>query len=122
VILHGYWRSTGDLDIWVKRTEENYLKLTRAYYEFGLPLLDMTKANFLSPADFNVFTYGIPPVAIDVLTEVKGLEFASAFENSVAYDIDGLKVNVLSLKHLIEAKKASNRPRDLETKMTSKTY
>ena len=27
VILHGYARTTGDMDIWVERSTENYLKL-----------------------------------------------------------------------------------------------
>jgi len=35
VILHGYPRTTGDLDIWVKRTKENYACLQRAFNEFG---------------------------------------------------------------------------------------
>ncbi|SHL65976.1 hypothetical protein SAMN05444266_104307 [Chitinophaga jiangningensis] len=36
VILHGYRRVTGDMDIWVNRTKENYLKLAEAFMEFGL--------------------------------------------------------------------------------------
>jgi len=31
VILHGYSRTTGDMDIWVKKTKENYLKIGRAF-------------------------------------------------------------------------------------------
>lgn len=27
VIYHGYNRTTGDIDIWVKKTEDNYRKL-----------------------------------------------------------------------------------------------
>jgi len=27
VILHGYSRTTGDMDIWVERTKENYIKI-----------------------------------------------------------------------------------------------
>ena len=27
VILHGYSRTTGDMDLWVERTKENYLKI-----------------------------------------------------------------------------------------------
>lgn len=38
VILHGYRRVTGDMDIWVKRSKENYAKLVRAFAEFRLPL------------------------------------------------------------------------------------
>jgi hypothetical protein len=35
VIIHGYnQNSTGDMDIWVNRTEENYQKITKAFAEF----------------------------------------------------------------------------------------
>ena len=35
VILHGYVRSTSDMDIWINRTEENYHKLMKAFLDFG---------------------------------------------------------------------------------------
>ncbi|GAA0526299.1 hypothetical protein LX66_0460 [Chitinophaga japonensis] len=31
VILHGYRRPTGDMDIWVNPTRENYEKLVKAF-------------------------------------------------------------------------------------------
>ena len=31
VILRGYSRSTGDLDVWIERTPENYKKLLLAF-------------------------------------------------------------------------------------------
>lgn len=43
VILHGYSRTTGDMDIWVERTTENYQKLKRAFDQFGMPVFDMTE-------------------------------------------------------------------------------
>ena len=45
VILHGYSRTTGDLDIWVRKTEDNYKRLLNAFYAFGLlqmPLQSMS--------------------------------------------------------------------------------
>lgn len=42
VILHGYRRVTGDMDIWVNRTQKNYRKLVTAFNEFRLPVFDMT--------------------------------------------------------------------------------
>ena len=41
VILHGYRRVTGDMDIWVDRTKENYSRLTKAFDEFALPVFDI---------------------------------------------------------------------------------
>ena len=35
VIIRGYSRSTGDIDIWVNKTEENFIKLQKAIKAFG---------------------------------------------------------------------------------------
>jgi hypothetical protein len=48
VVLHGYSRSTGDMDIWVDRTADNYRRISRAFLEFGMPMFDMTEKNFLT--------------------------------------------------------------------------
>ena len=46
VIYHGYNRTTGDLDVWVNPTKENYRKLILAFNKFGLSLFDMTEELF----------------------------------------------------------------------------
>lgn len=48
VILHGYSRTTGDLDILVERTKENYHRIEQAFSIFKMPLFDMTEDNFLN--------------------------------------------------------------------------
>lgn len=114
VIIHGYSRTTGDMDIWVRKTQENYRKITLAFLQFGMPLFDMSEDNFLNHPDWNVFSYGRSPVAIDIMTEVKGLDFDSAFEKSKLYDDGGLKIRTLHRNDLIYAKKASRRSKDLD--------
>jgi hypothetical protein len=114
VILHGYRRTTGDMDIWVNPTEDNYLKITKAFYDFGLPLLEMTKINFLDVTKFDVFSYGRPPVCIDILTAVKGCNFNDAFEQSEIFMEDDLPIRFINLSILRMAKKASGRFKDLD--------
>ncbi len=114
VILHGYNRTTGDLDIWVEATEENYAKLVSALHRFGMPVFDMSLQNFLSPKSFDVFTFGVPPVSIDILLQVKGLEFADVWPHSKWTEVDHTKVKLIDLESLIAAKKASGRYRDLD--------
>jgi hypothetical protein len=48
VVFHGYSRTTGDMDIWVKRNKNNYDKLVKAFTEFGMSVFDMTEQNFLN--------------------------------------------------------------------------
>lgn len=114
VIIHGYSRTTGDMDIWVRKTKENYIKLEKAFYQFGMPVFDMTEFNFLHHPEWNVFSYGKSPVAIDIMTEVKGLDFDQAFNQSKIYDDGGLNVRTLHKNDLIDAKQASKRSKDLD--------
>lgn len=58
VILHGYTRTTGDLDVWVNPTAMNFKKLHQACFEFGLSLDDLTEDNFLRNDDIDVFSFG----------------------------------------------------------------
>lgn len=112
VILHGYSRTTGDLDVWVEKSAVNYQRLVNAFSAFGMPLFDMSAHNFLSNPAMDVFTFGRQPVAIDVITQLKGLDFIEAFEAATAVEVDGLPVRLIQYHHLIEAKKAAGRPRD----------
>ena len=114
VVLHGYNRTTGDMDIWVEPTEENYKKLKQAFDQFKLPVFDMTLEKFLNIEQYDVFTFGRPPVAIDIMTKVKGLEFSKAIGKSEWFELEeSFKVRALTLNDLIKAKKASGRLKDL---------
>lgn len=121
VILHGYRRVTGDMDIWVNRNKDNYSKLTKAFAQFGLPVFDMTESKFLDVDAVDVFSFGRPPVSIDIITRLKGVEFNDAFSQSVQFDEDGLSIRFLHLNNLIQAKKAAGRHKDLDDieKLTS---
>jgi hypothetical protein len=86
VILHGYRRVTGDMDVWVNRTKENYSRLIRAFSEFGLPVFDMTESKFLDTDFADVFSFGRPPISIDIITKLKGVDFDDAFSQALQFD------------------------------------
>lgn len=113
VIIHGHARNTGDLDIWVERSEKNHALLKQAFQHFGMPVFDMTLENFLNVKKFDVFSFGTPPVCIEILTKLKGVEFDEATSTSEVREIDGIQVKVIHLNQLIQAKKAAGRPKDL---------
>jgi hypothetical protein len=112
VIIHGYNRTTGDLDIWVNKTRGNYQRIADAFSNFGMPLFDMTLNNFLNSSEFDVFTFGRPPVAIDLMTEVKGVNFKKSYQDRIIKNIQGIPINIISRDNLKKAKKASNRAKD----------
>jgi hypothetical protein len=113
VILHGYSRTTGDMDIWVERSKDNYLKLKQAFIQFGMPVFDMTEENFLYHPAWDVFTFGKPPVAIDLMVKLKGLDFDEAFNRSVIFSDEELQVRTIHKNDLIQAKKSAGRNKDL---------
>lgn len=112
VIIRGYSRSTGDMDIWVHKTEVNFQKLQQAIQHFGLPSNAMTPQTFFSD-QYDVFAFGKPPYAIEIMTTVKGLDFPSAYKTSTVEIVNDIPVRVIHLKQLIEAKKAAGRNKDL---------
>jgi predicted nucleotidyltransferase len=114
VLIYGYSRNTGDMDIWVNCTEENYQKLEKAFAEFGMPVFDMTKENFLSNKDMDVFKFGVPPVSIDILTAAKGLVFDETYKNIEIRDIEGLDVKLIHINDLLRAKAATGRAKDID--------
>jgi molybdenum cofactor biosynthesis enzyme MoaA len=61
-----------------------------------------------------VFTYGIEPVSIDVMKNVKGLNFEKVFNSSQIFMDDDLPVRFIGYQQLLEAKKASGRYKDLD--------
>jgi hypothetical protein len=114
VILHGYSRTTGDIDIWVERSLTNYQKIKAAFLQFGMPVFDMTEENFLKHKNWDVFTFGNPPSAIDLMVAVKGLDFKESFEKAVKFEDDDLIIRTIHKDDLINAKKAAGRPKDLD--------
>lgn len=114
VILHGYSRTTGGMDIWVESTESNYTKLEIAFKLFGMPVFDMTRDKFLDVQKTNVFSFGVEPRQIDVLTNVKGLQFSAAIANAQLVKVDGIQFKMLSREDLLVAKRAAGRHRDLD--------
>ena len=112
VIAHGHHRTTGDMDIWVNKTSENYQKLLAAFRDFGMPVFDMTEENFLHNPEMDVFSFGVPPVSIDIMTRPKGLDFAPAYQRSEEHELNGIPVRVVQREDLIALKKASNRYKD----------
>jgi acyl carrier protein phosphodiesterase len=113
VILHGYVRTTGDMDIWVKRTKENYQKIKKAFYEFQMPVFDMTEERFLSD-EYDVWMFGVEPVKIELMTAVKGLDFDETFALSEIYMEDNIPIRFLHINSLLAAKKAAGRFKDLD--------
>lgn len=113
VIFHGYPRTTGDMDVWVNRTKENYQKLLKAFAAFRMPMFDMTEDRFLNHTEIDVFRFGRKPVAIDIMTKMGNLDFEECYPLATKYNDDDLVIKVVHYNHLIAAKKTAGRYKDL---------
>jgi predicted nucleotidyltransferase len=109
--FHGKPRHTGDLDIWINISEQNAEKLLLVIKEFGLASLGLEKADFLNSG--YITQIGYPPLRIDILNNIDGLEFKEAIKNKESIDVDGLLINYIGLHDFITNKKASGRSQDL---------
>jgi hypothetical protein len=112
VTIYGHPRNTGDIDIWIDRENENLERLMRALIEFGFGNIGIDKNDFLKKD--NVIQLGFPPVRIDILTDLDGLQFESSYNNREVKNFEGIDIAVISLPDLLINKKAIGRHIDLD--------
>ena len=111
VIQYAEPRYTKDLDVWISTDISNAKSVYKALKEFGAPLAELTEADFSEEGYF--YQMGVPPMRVDILMGIPGIEFEEAWKKRVEIDFDGLLVTFISREDLITAKRASGRPQDL---------
>ncbi len=104
-------RFTKDLDLLISVDAENAKTVFGALKEFGAPLTNLTEADFSKEGFF--YQMGRPPLRIDILMSISGVDFADAWARREAVSLDGIDVNFISKQDLIANKIASGRPQDL---------
>ncbi len=114
VSLHAQPRAAKGLDIVIRCDRENAAALFRAPAAFGAPLEGLKPDDFAEVGSF--FRMGTPPVMVDILPEISGVNFDHAWRRRVMATIDaetGLKAAFISADDLITAKVAAGRAQDL---------
>jgi len=111
--LHGFHRTTDDIDIWIKDNLENRKNLRNAFKEYGLGDFEALETIQFIPGwtDF----YLDNSLRMDIMTSVKGLEdfgFDKCLEYASTATIYELEIPFLHINQLIDSKKAANRPKD----------
>ena len=108
--FHGFVRATGDIDLWIRTSDENAQRVWRALQTFGAPLFDLTVADLQTPGI--VFQLGIVPTRIDVLTQISAVEFEDAWQARQTVEIERLQIPVIGKPQLLINKKSAGRPKD----------
>ncbi|MGH9378531.1 MAG: DUF6036 family nucleotidyltransferase [Terriglobia bacterium] len=114
VSFHAQPRATKDIDLLIKSDTRNAKAVYAALSKFGTPLDGITAENFRDRKKF--FRIGREPLAVDILPEIDGVDFDSAWEKRVEAVIDaqsGLKAFFISHADLVTSKLAAGRPQDI---------
>ncbi len=109
--VHGHVRATRDLDVWIRPDPENARRVLQALASFGAPTQGLTAGELAQPG--MVFQIGVPPVRIDVISSISGVEFPEAWETRVVTRFVDQEVGAISRENLIRNKRASGRTQDL---------
>lgn len=112
VMHYGEPRFTKDLDLWIDSHPANARKVFKALQEFGAPVSQYTPKDFSRPG--MVHQIGIPPLRIDILTSITGVDFQKAWIRRRRKIIGGENLCFISLEDLIKNKKATGRAQDRE--------
>ena len=112
VAYHGYPRTTADMDLWIDKSPENAIKLVDAFQRFGMSDPNLTSDLFQERN--KIIRMGVPPLRIEVHTDIDGLDFKECYPDRLNTVIDDQKVSLISLAHLRINKRASARHRDLD--------
>lgn len=105
-IYHGVRRTTSDLDILVRPTEENGARVIDALKTLGLDIGDVKPADFI---ENHVFTFGLEPDRVDILNFSKGILIDDIFSHAKPTKVDNLVFKIIDIRDLLTNKENLNR-------------
>jgi hypothetical protein len=111
VAFHGVPRLTKDLDFFVRQTEENARRIVEALRNFGFAGLHVRVEDLMKPN--SMILLGHPPLRIDLLATIDGVEFDQAWEAKELSTFEGHSVWVISKSDLVQNKRTAGRPQDI---------
>ncbi|OHB64910.1 MAG: hypothetical protein A2Y77_03905 [Planctomycetes bacterium RBG_13_62_9] len=108
--FHGAPRMTGDIDLFVRPTNENAGRILAALDEFGFGSINLSPADFTTPG--MVVQLGVPPVRIDIITRVSGVSWEQADAGKAPGRYADTPVFFIGRDDFITNKRATGRAKD----------
>ncbi len=108
--VHGYARSTLDIDLFIEPTEENAKRVLAALSDFGYDVTDLTVEDVLTKKIL-IRQYILET---DLHPFVAGISFEEVWEHRIQDQIGETPAYFASLDDLIAMKRAAGRPKDME--------
>jgi len=112
VNYHGYNRTTGDMDIWLKPDNNNKIKVLKALEKNNIDHEDLLVIKELDFTEALVFSAWESPYKVDFLTKVSGVTYVDADKEKVIARIEGLSMPIININHLVLSKISTGRTQD----------
>ena len=110
VSFHGFSRFTAGIDVWIALDQSNVARVVKALERFGFVHGEASEGLFLKPG--NIVRIGMPPMRIEIMNQIDGLNFESSYQAREMVRVDGVELPMISKDDLIINKRASNRQKD----------
>jgi hypothetical protein len=107
--IHANPRITADMELLIGMDDKNIDGVIAALAVFGIK---GAQPDFLKKKD-HAFRIGLPPLRIDILNKVSGINFETCYKRKKMVKLDRLPVKVISKADLVKNKVAAKRPKDL---------
>lgn len=109
--LHGAPRYTGDLDIFVRPTRDNAIRLLAAVQAFGFPTEQLTADVVV--AESALVQLGVPPLQLHIMSAIDGVTWDEVWQEHDAAMLAGLQIPFIGRRAFVANKRASGRTQDL---------
>lgn len=108
--LYAKPRNTGDLDIYIEKSNDNAELMMQALTKFGMESLNISREDFITEG--RVIQIGVSPVRIDIMNVIDGVNFNDAMSRIVKVKFGNILANFISKTDLIKNKLSTNRLKD----------
>jgi hypothetical protein len=126
VVLHGYLRTTADLDLIIQLDRDNVLRAIRTLQECKYrPRAPVSAEDFAEPlmrerwiqekglAVFTLWSPAHPTLEIDLFVS-EPFDFDAVYARALRVPLEKTEATVIAIEDLIALKRGVGRPRDLE--------
>jgi len=126
VVLYGYMRNTGDLDLIVFLEERNLEKFYNALKSVGyMPKVPVTKEQFRDKKQRDLwkkekgmivfsFVYKDPPFQLIDMFVNEPIAFNEIYKKKKDISAGGIRVPLINIDHLLQLKRKAGRNKDLD--------